>query len=110
MIYEYRRYECMPGKLAALDELMTTIAVPIFNRLGMKLIGAWHPVVGDIEATVIYILAFNSMDERNEKWKAFYDDREWNEKRPIFAEKQGGPVVRSTSNVFLSPTSYSPLS
>jgi hypothetical protein len=75
----------------------------------MKLIGAWHPEVGDIEGTVIYMLAFNDMEERNAKWKAFYADQEWKEKRAAFANKEGGPVVVRSSNLFLSPTSYSPI-
>ena len=109
MIYELRRYECLPGKLPALHELMKDVAVPVFKKLGMHLVGAWQPVVGDDEATVIYILAFESMNERNAKWEAFYADPEWTEKRAAYAKKIGGPVVAKSSNVFLSPAAYSPL-
>jgi hypothetical protein len=109
MIYECRRYECMPGKLPALRALMKDLAVPVFKRVGMKLIGAWEPLAGDIEATVIYILAFESLEERNSKWKAFYEDPEWNEKRAKIAEKEGGPIVAKSSNVFWTAAEYSPL-
>jgi hypothetical protein len=109
MIYEYRRYECMPGKFQVLDEVMKDLAVPIFNRLGMKLVGAWHPVVGDVEGTVIYILAFNDMEERNAKWDAFYADPEWKEKRAAIAKREGGPIAARSSNLFLSAASYSPI-
>ena len=109
MIYELRRYECLPGKLASLNSLMETLAIPIMKKHGMKFIGAWTPVVGDVEATLIYILAFDSMDEWKTKWASFKADPEWKEKRAEIAKKEGGPIVAKVSNVFVAPTSYSPL-
>jgi len=109
MIYELRRYECLPGKLPALHNLMEVAAVPVFEKHGMKVVGAWQPVVGDDEATLIYILAFDSMDDRTRKWEAFYADPDWKQKRGEIAKQVGGPIVNRSSNVFLSPASYSPL-
>jgi hypothetical protein len=109
MIYELRRYECLPGKLPSLHKLMEQLAVPIFKKHGMRVVGAWSPLVGDAEATLIYMLSWNSMDEWKAKWKAFKADPEWLEKRAEFAKKEGGPLVARITNSFLDPTSYSPL-
>jgi hypothetical protein len=109
MIYELRRYEAMPGQLKNLDELMETLAVPVFKKVGMTLIGAWKPEVGDDEQTVVYMLAYPDMGARQKCWKAFYEDPEWTSKRAELAKKFGGPVVARGSSVFLGPTSYSPL-
>jgi len=109
VFHEYRRYECMPGKLPALRDLMANLAVPIFNRVGMKLIAAWEPIAGEVEATVIYVLAFDSLEDRERKWKAFYDDAEWKAKRGEIAKKEGGPIVAKITNMFLTPASYSPI-
>ena len=109
MIYEMRRYECLPGKLASLNSLMENLAIPIMKKHGMTLVGAWTPLVGDVEATLIYILAFETMDEWKTKWASFYADQEWKEKRAEIARKEGGPMVARISNVFIAPTSYSPL-
>lgn len=109
MIFELRRYECLPGKLPALHRLMDTLAVPLFKKHGFRVIGAWSPLVGDAEATLIYMLSWKSMDEWKEKWKAFKADPEWIEKRAEIAKKEGGPLVARSVNTFLDPASYSPL-
>jgi len=109
MIYELRRYEALPGKMAVLDELMAKLAVPIFERLGMRLVGAWQPSVGDWNNVLMYLLAFESMDERERKWQAFFDDAEWQQGRAEYAKRAGGPLVAREHHTFLKPTAYSPL-
>jgi hypothetical protein len=109
MIYEMRRYESVPGKLEALQRLMVEAAMPVFKKLDMQVIGAWVPVIGDDEYTVIYMLAYNSMDERNAKWDAFFEDPDWLQNRARIAEEEGGAFVARSVATFLNPTSYSPL-
>jgi NIPSNAP len=109
MIYELRRYECMPGQLKNVNELMEVLAVPVFKKVGMTFLGAWKPEVGDDENTLVYLLGYPDMGSRERAWKAFYEDPEWVTKRAEFAKKYGGPVVARTSSVFLTPTRYSPM-
>jgi len=103
MIYEMRRYECTPGNLKNLNELMEQLAVPVFKKVGMTFIGAWKPEVGDDENTLIYMLGYPK------SWKAFYEDQEWITKRAELAKKYGGPIVARSTGIFLAPTTYSPL-
>ena len=109
MIYEMRRYECLPGKLADLNELMDKVAVPMFEKQGMTVVGAWKPVVGDDENTLVYMLAYEDMGARQKMWAAFYSDPEWQKGRAEITAKVGGPIVAKMTGVFLEPTSYSPL-
>ena len=73
MIYEMRRYEATPGKMAALNEVMESLAVPVFEKVGMRLVGAWTPVAGDYTNALSYMLAWESLNEREEKWQDFFN-------------------------------------
>ena len=74
MLYELRRYECTPGQLKNLNELMEVLAVPVFKKVGMTFLGAWKPEVGDDENTLVYLLGHQDMGARERAWKAFYED------------------------------------
>ena len=109
MIYEMRRYEAMPGMMPALNDLMVNLGVPMFEKVGMRLVGAWDPLVGDYTNALLYMLAWESMNERAEKWAAFADHPDWQKGRAEVAQKAGGPLVSREIHYFLTPTSYSPL-
>jgi hypothetical protein len=104
-----RRYECLPNKLGNLHELMENLAIPVFKKLGMQVVGCWTPVVGDDENTLIYILAYEDMGARQKAWEKFWKDPEWIEGRAKLGAKFGGPVVSKSHSVFLEPTTYSDL-
>jgi hypothetical protein len=108
MIYELRRYECLPGKLPAINKMMDKLAMPRFKQHDMKVVGCWNPAVGDAESTLIYMLAWNDMNEWKTKWDAFKND-EWQRMRVEYGAKEGGPFVSKSINSFLLPTNYSPL-
>lgn len=109
MIYEMRRYDAMPGKMANLHELMETLAIPVFKRLGMEVVACFNPELGDDENAIIYILGYPDMASRQKAWDAFWVDSEWTSKRAELGKKFGGPVVAKSNSVFLKPTKYSPL-
>jgi len=108
MIYELRRYETLPGKMAALNEVMENLGIPIFKKVGMRLVAAWVPLVGDYSNALQYILAWESMNEREEKWKTFFAHPDWIKGREEIGKKYG-PIVDKEIHYFLEPTSYSPL-
>lgn len=109
MIYEMRQYECYPGKLPALQELMDKAALPTFKKCGMQFIGAWSVISGAQEGTLIYLLGFDSLNDRMKKWEEFHKDKWWLEQRTQLREKAGGPMVARQTNIFLNPASYSPI-
>jgi hypothetical protein len=104
MIYELRIYEVVPGRLPDLNRRFETITTKIWDRMGIKQAGFWTADVGTSNE-LIYLLAWESLAEREEKWTKFQADPEWNEKRA--QTEANGPIVARVRNSFLRPTSYS---
>ena len=107
MIYEYRVYEAMPGKLSDLNARFRNHTMKIFERHGIKNIGYWTSAVGDYSDRLIYIVAFEDQGQRERAWASFGADPEWQKAR---AESEAnGPLVARVFNTLLNPTDYSPL-
>jgi hypothetical protein len=97
-IYELRVYHCHPNRLEALKTRFQDHTTRIFEKHGMENIGYWVPT-GEENNDLIYILAYPSMEARNESWKAFGSDPEWK----IVAEEsqKDGKIVKSVESTFL---------
>ena len=105
MIHELRIYHCLPGRLPALLERFDTITLKIWERHGIRQAGFWTVGIGESNQALYYLLAWNSLAEREEKWSAFSTDPEWLEKRA--QTEADGAIVASVSNQILVPTSFS---
>ena len=106
MIYELRIYEALPRKMAALNDRFANHTIRIFEKHDMKSVGYWTEAVGD-NTRLVYILAFDSMDDMAQKWAAFLADPEW--QRIVAETERDGPLTARVTNRILRPTSYSPL-
>ena len=104
MIYELRIYETVPGRLPALHKRFETITLKIWERHGIKQAGFWTADVGTSNE-LIYLLQWESMAEREQKWQAFQSDPEWIERRA--QTEADGQIVARVRNSFLRPTPYS---
>jgi len=101
MIHERRVYHAAPKQVGLVAKRFTDHNLRIYNRLGIKTIGAWTIVVGDANDQFIYMLEWESLEERTEKWGAFIADEEW---KRIWAETdKNGALVRYASNELLQP-------
>ena len=109
MIYELRTYQCLPGGIRPLHDLMEELAIPLFKKLGMTFVGAWTPEVGGDENTLMYILGYEDMGARQKAWDTFWEHPEWKEGRGKYAREFGGPIVSHSDSMFLKPARYSPL-
>jgi hypothetical protein len=105
MIYEMRSYRAMPGRLPDLLKRFDTITLKLFDKHGVKQAGFWITEVGESNHNLMYLLAWESMAEREQKWGAFSTDPEWISKRG--ETEKNGPLVMTFSNQFLKPTSFS---
>jgi hypothetical protein len=105
MIYELRIYHCMPGKLPALLNRFDKITLPLFEKHGIRQAGFWTPTIGGSNNDLYYMLAWDSLAERDKKWAAFASDPEWIAKRT--ETERDGPIVASLTNTILQPTSFS---
>ena len=105
MIYELRIYHCVPGRLPALLNRFETVTLSIWERHGIRQAGFWTVAVGESNQDLYYMLAWDSMAEREAKWDAFMNDPEWQTKR---AESEAdGPIVAPVNNQILQPTGFS---
>jgi hypothetical protein len=105
MIYELRVYRCVPGRLPALLKRFDTITLDLWKRHGIRQAGFWTVLVGDSNQDLYYLLAWESLAEREKKWAAFTSDPEWIAKRA--ETERDGAIVANVANSLLQPTSFS---
>jgi hypothetical protein len=105
MLYEARMYTAVPGKLPALHARFAKHTIGFFKKHGIGMLGFWTDEIG-ISNRLTYILVFDSMADREQKWSAFQADRDWQQVR---AETEAaGPLVDHVDNTFMRTTPYSP--
>jgi hypothetical protein len=105
MIYEIRVYRCVPGRLPALNNRFATITLKLWEKHGIKQAGFWTTLVGESNQDLTYLLAWESLADRDKKWAAFQADPEWIAKRA--ETEKDGAIVQNVSNQLLVPTPYS---
>ncbi len=105
MIHELRIYRCMPGRLPALLNRFETITLGIWARHGIRQAGFWTTVIGESNQDLTYLLAWESLAERETKWTAFQSDPEWIEKRA--GTERDGAIVANIVTSILQPTAFS---
>ena len=105
MIYELRIYKCVPGRLPALLNRFANISLKIWERHGIKQAGFWTTVVGESNQDLFYMLAWESLADREKKWNAFQADPEWQTKRA--ETEKDGAIVANVSSQFIAPTAFS---
>jgi hypothetical protein len=107
MIYELRTYEAIPGRLPALCKRFETATMNIWKRHGIVPIGFWTTLIGQNNQYLYYLLQWESLADREQRWAAFQADPEWLAARN---ESQKNGVLQSViSNIMLEPTSFSAL-
>lgn len=105
MLHELRIYRCLPGRLPNLLARFETVTLAIWARHGIRQAGFWTTVIGPSNNDLTYLLAWDSMAERERKWAAFQADPEWIEKRAV--TERDGPIVANIETAFLQPTAFS---
>ena len=105
MIYELRIYDCLPGRLPALLRRFSDHTLTIWANHGIRQAGFFTTVVGENSNRLTYLLAWESMAEREAKWAAFVGDPAWHKARDD--SERDGPILSNVSNQFLAPTAFS---
>ncbi len=98
MLYELRVYEVAPGRMKDLVDRFTNITMPLFKKHGVKPVWFCEPVIGTSNQ-LIYLLAWNSLAERERCWNAFASDPEWLAAKA--ATEKNGPLVPRFTNTIL---------
>ncbi|GIQ71842.1 NIPSNAP family protein [Bradyrhizobium sp. RD5-C2] len=105
MIYETRVYRCLPGRLPALLKRFETITLKLWDKHGIRQAGFFTTLVGESNQELTYLLAWESLAEREKKWTAFTTDPEWITARA--KTEEDGQIVLNIVNQLLVPTSFS---
>lgn len=103
-VFEMRTYHAAEGKLEALQARFRDHTVKLFEKHGITNVGYWVPVENP-GGLLIYLLAYPSREAREESWKAFMADPEWQAAKK--ASESNGGLVAKVDAVFLTLTDYS---
>jgi hypothetical protein len=105
MLYELRVYDAMPGKLGALNDRFANHTTGFFDNHKIGMVGFWTAVIGTSNQ-LTYILSFDDMADREDKWNAFQSDPGWHKARA--ESERDGILVARVQNSFMRLTPYSP--
>ena len=105
MIYEQRIYKAVPGKLPVINARFANHTIGFFEEFNIGMVGFWNDEIG-ASNQLTYILSFDSMADREDKWNAFAAHKPWLEVRA--ETESNGPLVAQVLNSFMSLTPYSP--
>ncbi len=105
MIYELRIYDCLPGRLPALLKRFNDHTLSLWDAHGIRQAGFFTTMVGEHGNRLTYFLAWESLAEREVKWKAFTTDPAWLKARD--ESEADGQIIANVSNQLLAPTAFS---
>ena len=106
MLYELRVYEVTPLRMKDVNDRFANHTMKIWERMGIRPVDFWENIIGPSN-TLTFILAWESLKERQEKWDAFMSDPEW--LKVMEETHKNGPIVLKYTNTIMRPTSYSPM-
>jgi hypothetical protein len=105
MIYEWRTYVAVPGKMALLHQRFREVTLGFFKKYDIEVVGFFEEAIGDNQR-LHYILRFPDLGERERRWNAFQSDPEWI--RAKQATEVDGPLSERIENRMMRLTDYSP--
>ena len=105
MIYELRIYYAVTGRLPALVSRFQHHTLRIWEKHGIRQAGFWTTLIGKSSQEVTYMLAWDSMAEREKRWGAFLADPEW--LAVVAKTEKDGQLVETISSQLLAPTAFS---
>ena len=105
MIYELRIYRCVPGRKPALLSRFENETLRIWEKHGIRQVGFWTTLIGQSSQEITYMLAWDSMAEREKRWGAFLADPEWD--AVVGKTEKDGQLVETISSQLLAPAAFS---
>lgn len=105
MLHELRIYHCAPGKLPALNNRFETITLKLWESHGIRPIGFWTVAIGPDNNCLYYLLEWDNLAERDQKWNKFATDPDWIKAKA--STEVDGVLAPRIENMILAPTAYS---
>ena len=69
--FELREYQAMPQKIQNVSDRFGGFTVNAFKKYGFRQVGYWRNAIGANDHQLVYMLAWESLNERVEKFDAF---------------------------------------
>jgi len=108
-VFELRVYESPTHRqLGYLHDRFAGGEIEIFHKSGIHPILYADTIFGPNQPNMAYLIPFESAAHRENAWAAFRANPDWVKIRDE-SIRRGGEIVRNTTNMFLSPTSFSML-
>ena len=107
MIHELRIYRIAPGKMAAAQERFENVVLRYWETYGIRPLAFWTVLVGQSNLDLYYLLEWESLAEREDRWTAFSTDPAF--RRDMAESEKDGVLVAQVTNTLLAPTRFSPL-
>src|SRR5574341_1851318 len=99
MLYVLRIYHSSPQKLPKLHDRFKTHTLKLWEKHGIRQVGFWTPMIGENNQDLYYIIAWENLAERKQRWGAFMGDPDWIR---IKAEtEKDGPLYSHITNMIL---------
>ena len=113
-VFELRIYFASPGKLDALNARFRDHTLTLFKKHGIEVVGFWVPAAAAEskqspaygKETLLYFVAFPSVEAQKKAWDAFKSDPEW-KKVKAESEKDGIPLAAKVISQNFTATDYS---
>ena len=105
MIYELRVYTALPGRLPALLSRFENVTLGFWEKHGIRQAGFFTTTIGPNNLDLTYLIAWESLAEREQRWNAFQADPDWIAART--ASEADGQIVANIANSILMPTTFS---
>jgi hypothetical protein len=112
MMFEYRFYECTPGRLTQEVARMKEVAISpwpggngesLFDRFGIpRPLGAWTSIAGRRQPMFGYLVKWESLEARDRAFPPFWACPEWAEVRA--RTDDGHPMVDSIEDWLVAPS------
>lgn len=104
MLHELRIYTCLPGQMPRLLKRFESLTLPIWERLGIRHAGFWTTVLGPNNNDLTYLIAWDSLADREARWASFIADPEWAAGRA--KSEEAGPIVATIASSILQPVAF----
>ena len=105
MIYEMRVYRCLPGRLPVLLKRFENVTLKLWEKHGIRPAGFFTTLIGESNQELTYMLAWESLAEREKKWNAFQSDPDWISARA--SSEADGQIIANIVSQLLVPTAFS---
>jgi hypothetical protein len=100
-IYELREYTLAPGMVGTFIDRFANTVVGLFERHKIKVVLFLDPVSGPSNKCM-FLLEWDSLAEREERWNEFKSDQEWID--AAAASEANGPIVLHNTCTFMRGT------